>query len=86
MAKEQRGGRVFVDWSQNDSHKTTVAPYSLRIRDRPSVSTPIGWSELDALDDPDALLFEAPDVLARVEQLGDLFADNLTVQQALPHI
>lgn len=86
MAKEQRGGRVFVDWSQNDAHKTTVAPYSLRIRERPWVSTPITWDELDALDDPDGLRFEAPDVLRRVEEWGDLFADNLTVHQALPHL
>jgi bifunctional non-homologous end joining protein LigD len=86
MAKEQRERRVFVDWSQNDAHKTTVAPYSMRIRERPWVSTPITWEEIDALDDPDGLRFEAPDVLARVEQHGDLFAANLTVQQVLPHI
>ncbi len=86
MAKERRPGKVFVDWSQNDAHKTTVAPYSLRIRERPWVSTPISWAELDALDTPDGLAFEAPDVLARVEQHGDLFADNLTVQQELPTV
>src|SRR5207237_10625021 len=86
MAKDQRGGRVFVDWSQNDRHKTTVAPYSLRIRERPTVSTPITWDELDAAPDPDGLRFEAPDVLARVERHGDLFTDNLTVQQQLPHL
>jgi bifunctional non-homologous end joining protein LigD len=87
MAKEVRPGRVFVDWSQNDSHKTTVCAYSLRIRDRPSVSTPVTWDEVDdaaARGDADALTFEAPDVLARVEARGDLYADNLTVRQQLP--
>ena len=87
MAKDQRPGQVFVDWSQNDSHKTTVCAYSLRIRERPTVSTPVTWDEVDdALDagDADALTFEAADVLDRVEELGDLYADTLTVQQELP--
>ena len=76
MAKEQRGGRVFVDWSQNDRHKTTIAPYSLRIRELPTVSTPITWDELDAAPDAAALVFEAPAVVARVAaMLGDLWAD-----------
>lgn len=86
MAKEQRPGKVFVDWSQNDAHKTTVAPYSLRLRERPWVSTPIAWQELEALDAGDGLRFEAADVIARVDQLGDLYADNLTVHQTLPHV
>jgi bifunctional non-homologous end joining protein LigD len=89
MAKERRVGRVFVDWSQNDRHKTTVCAYSLRIRPRPWVSTPLGWDEVsDALDggDPDALTFEAPDTLARVAKLGDLYAPNLTLQQELPAV
>src|SRR6478609_8606299 len=51
MAKEQRPGKVFVDWSQNDRHKTTVAPYSLRARPRPTVSTPVSWSEVEAARD-----------------------------------
>ena len=51
MAKDKRPGRVFVDWSQNDRHKTTVCAYSLRIRERPTVSTPVSWDEIeDALD------------------------------------
>jgi bifunctional non-homologous end joining protein LigD len=87
MAKDQRGGRVFVDWSQNDAFKTTVAAYSLRIRPAPTVSTPVSWDEIsDALDggDPGALSFDAADVLARVEELGDLYADTQSVQQELP--
>jgi bifunctional non-homologous end joining protein LigD len=87
MAKEQRGGKVFVDWSQNDAFKTTVAAYSLRIRPAPTVSTPVSWDEVsDALDggDVDALTFETGDTLTRVVALGDLYADTLTVQQELP--
>ena len=87
MAKDQRGGKVFVDWSQNDSFKTTVAAYSLRLRPAPTVSTPVTWDEVsDALDggDPDALTFRTDDVLARVEALGDLYEPNLTEQQELP--
>ncbi len=87
MAKDKRTGRVFVDWSQNDAHKTTVCVYSLRIQERPRVSTPLTWDEVDdALTggDPDALTFEAPAVLERVEAHGDLYAGNLTVHQELP--
>ena len=89
MKKEQRPGKVFVDWSQNDEHKTTVCAYSLRGRARPTVSAPVTWDEVsDALDtgdpDTDALTFEAADVLARVEQLGDLYAANLELEQELP--
>ncbi|HWW45406.1 MAG TPA: non-homologous end-joining DNA ligase, partial [Acidimicrobiia bacterium] len=87
MAKEQRPNRVFVDWSQNDRHKTTVAAYSLRAQPRPMVSTPVTWDEVsDALDrgDPTALAFDADEVLARVERLGDPYAANLDVDQELP--
>jgi bifunctional non-homologous end joining protein LigD len=89
MAKDVRPGKVFVDWSQNDRHKTTVCAYSLRARSRPTVSTPVSWDEVsDALDagDPSALVFEAPDVLERVESLGDLYEPNLTVKQNLPKL
>jgi bifunctional non-homologous end joining protein LigD len=89
MAKDKRGGRVFVDWSQNNRHKTTIAPYSLRIRPRPWASTPVTWDEVeDALDggDPEALTFEASDTLARVDQLGDLYEPNLTWVQDLPSL
>ncbi|HEY5011307.1 MAG TPA: non-homologous end-joining DNA ligase [Acidimicrobiia bacterium] len=87
MAKEQRRGRVFVDWSQNDRAKTTIAPYSLRIRPRPLVSTPLSWREVEATHDrgdADALTFDAPAVLERVAAHGDLYEPNLTLQQELP--
>jgi bifunctional non-homologous end joining protein LigD len=87
MKKEQRPGKVFVDWSQNDEHKTTVCAYSLRGKERPMVSTPVSWDEVsDTLDakDPDALTFEAGDVLERVEPLGDLYEANLELEQELP--
>jgi bifunctional non-homologous end joining protein LigD len=87
MKRDKRPGKVFVDWSQNDRHKTTVCVYSLRLRDRPTVSTPVTWAEVEAaLDsgDADALTFETADVLARVDEHGDLYADSLTLHQALP--
>jgi len=89
MAREHRRGRVFVDWSQNDRAKTTVAPYSLRIRPRPLVSTPVSWTEVEAVydsGDGDALSFEAPTVLERVAARGDLYERNLTLQQDLPSL
>jgi bifunctional non-homologous end joining protein LigD len=87
MKKENRPGKVFVDWSQNDRHKTTVCAYSLRARPHPSVSTPVTWNEVSAAMDKGeegALAFEASDVLPRVERLGDLYAANLELEQALP--
>jgi len=85
MAKVERPGKIFVDWSQNALHKTTIAPYSLRARSRPTASTPVTWDEVQACADGDAVLvFEAPDVLDRIERLGDLFAPVLTVEQELP--
>ena len=89
MAKDKRPGRVFVDWSQNDSHKTTVCAYSLRIRERPTVSTPVTWDEIDdalVADDADALQFETAAVLDRIEAVGDVYADTLTVHQTLPDL
>ncbi|MFW2336501.1 non-homologous end-joining DNA ligase [Ilumatobacter sp.] len=85
MAKAERPGKIFVDWSQNALHKTTIAPYSLRARPTPTVSTPVTWDEVETaaagtLD----LTFTASDVLDRVEQHGDLFAEVLTVAQQLP--
>ncbi|MEV4399755.1 non-homologous end-joining DNA ligase [Nonomuraea sp. NPDC049607] len=73
MAKKARPGKVFIDWSQNNPSKTTVAPYSLRARERPTVSTPLLWKEVEGCEHPDDLVFTAPDVLARVEKHGDLF-------------
>lgn len=87
MKKNLRGGKVFVDWSQNDEHKTTCCAYSLRARERPTVSTPVTWDELSAAakkKDADRLVFEAPDVLKRVKKVGDLFAPVLKMKQKLP--
>ena len=87
MAKKLRKGKVFVDWSQNDQHKTTVAVYSLRARERPTVSTPLEWDEVERAaqkEDPGALRFEASDVVERVEERGDLFAGVLKLRQELP--
>jgi bifunctional non-homologous end joining protein LigD len=81
--KELRRGKVLIDWSQNDEHKTTVSVYSLRARERPTVSTPLRWEELE---DPDGLVFEAGDVLERVEEHGDLFAPVLEMEQPLPDL
>ncbi|MEU4507897.1 non-homologous end-joining DNA ligase [Nonomuraea wenchangensis] len=74
MAKAARPGKVFIDWSQNNPAKTTVAPYSLRARERPTVSTPLTWKEVESCERPEDLVFTAPDVLARAENRGDLFA------------
>jgi bifunctional non-homologous end joining protein LigD len=83
--KELRKNKVLIDWSQNDEHKTTVGVYSLRARERPTVSTPLMWEELEA-GDPDALVFEAADVLRRVEEHGDLFAGVEELVQELPDL
>jgi bifunctional non-homologous end joining protein LigD len=87
MRKELRTGKVLVDWSQNDPHKTTVCVYSLRARPRPTVSTPVEWSEVERAvrsRSGTRLAFEAAAVLARVERKGDLFAPVLTLRQRLP--
>jgi bifunctional non-homologous end joining protein LigD len=87
MTRAKRPGKVFIDWSQNDRHKTTVCAYSLRLREQPSVSTPLAWSEVeDAFEagEPDTLAFDAPAVLQRVGEHGDLYADSLSLHQELP--
>jgi bifunctional non-homologous end joining protein LigD len=87
MNKENRRGKVFVDWSQNDRHKTTVCAYSLRARPQPLVSTPVTWDEVEAAlaaGEEDALTFVTSDVLERVEREGDLYRDNLELEQELP--
>ncbi|MDG2027323.1 MAG: non-homologous end-joining DNA ligase [Acidimicrobiales bacterium] len=84
MTKKLRKGKIFIDWSQNSRHKTTIAPYSLRAKDRPTVSTPLLWDEVADGADGEHLSFEAGDVLERVEQHGDLFAETLTLEQELP--
>ena len=89
MKKNIRGGKVFVDWSQNDEHKTTIAVYSLRAREHPTVSTPVTWDEVErALKKKDAslLVFEAKQVVARFEKQGDLFEPVLELKQKLPDL
>jgi bifunctional non-homologous end joining protein LigD len=77
MTKALRDGKVLVDWSQNSAAKTTVSVYSLRARPRPTVSTPVTWDEVEACRAPEDLVFTSDDVLARVADLGDLFAPLL---------
>jgi bifunctional non-homologous end joining protein LigD len=89
MTKKLRGGKVLVDWSQNDEHKTTANVYSLRAKDRPTVSTPITWDEVRACHesgDPEDLVFDSEQVLARVEEHGDLFAPVISLRQDLPKL
>ena len=81
MTKSLRPGKIFVDWSQNNPAKTTVAPYSLRARDKPTVSTPLTWDEVEA---GGTLRFTAPEVLDRVAEHGDLFAQTLDEHQRVP--
>jgi len=77
MTKSLRTGKVLIDWSQNNGSKTTIAPYSLRAREHPTVSTPVTWEEVAACRKVTDLFFTAPDVLARVAEQGDLFAPLL---------
>jgi bifunctional non-homologous end joining protein LigD len=87
MTKRLRKGKVFVDWSQNTESKTTVAVYSLRARDRPTVSAPLDWDEVERIaedEDPELAMFEAGEVLERVAERGDLFAPVLELEQDLP--
>jgi bifunctional non-homologous end joining protein LigD len=87
MAKDLRPGKVLVDWSQNDEHKTTVNVYSLRARERPTVSTPLTWDEVREgarAGDPERLVFDADAVRARVAEHGDLFAPVVSLVQQLP--
>jgi len=89
MKKAVRNNKVLVDWSQNDQHKTTIAVYSLRARERPTVSTPVEWEEVEQAwkkQDAALLVFEAKDVLARVEKMGDLYQPVLKLKQTLPQL
>jgi bifunctional non-homologous end joining protein LigD len=89
MKKQLRVGKVLVDWSQNDEHKTTISVYSLRARERPTVSTPVKWEEVEhTLKKKDAslLVFEASEVIERVEKMGDLFGPVLKLKQKLPQL
>ena len=89
MKKALRVGKVFVDWSQNDEHKTTINVYSLRARERPTVSTPVTWEEVEKClqkNDANLLVFDSKQVLARVEKMGDIFSPVLTLEQRLPNV
>jgi bifunctional non-homologous end joining protein LigD len=89
MMKALRPGKVLVDWSQNDEHKTTVGVYSLRAKERPTVSAPVTWAEVEkclAKRDASLLVFEWDEVLERVAKKGDLFSPLLTVKQRLPRL
>lgn len=87
MQKDLRKGKVLIDWSQNDEHKTTVNVYSLRAKAQPTVSTPVTWAEVSAVvkkGDASRLAFDSKAALKRVEKHGDLFAPVLTLKQRLP--
>jgi bifunctional non-homologous end joining protein LigD len=89
MQKALRKGKVLIDWSQNDEHKTTVNVYSLRAKEQPTVSTPVTWQEVEATvkrRDARRLVFDSDTVLQRVEKQGDLFAPVLTLNQRLPSL
>jgi bifunctional non-homologous end joining protein LigD len=87
--KTDRSGKVFIDWYQNNERKTTISVYSLRARERPTCSTPLKWEEVEAAaesGDGSSLVFEAGEVLERIEQHGDLFAPVLKLEQELPQL
>ena len=87
MSKAVRKGKVFVDWSQNDEHKTTICAYSLRAREEPTVSTPVSWEEVENClkkKKAELLRFRSGEVLARVEKCGDLFEPLEKLKQKLP--
>ena len=89
MKKTLRTGKVFVDWSQNDDHKTTVCVYSLRAKERPTASTPVKWEEVEEClekGDPTLLVFEANEVVERSRKYGDLFGPVLKLKQKLPAV
>jgi bifunctional non-homologous end joining protein LigD len=89
MKKELRPKKVLIDWSQNDEHKTTINVYSLRAKARPTVSTPLTWDEVEAIldsGDPDSAVYDSDDVLARVEDNGDLFEPIAKLKQKLPKL
>ena len=89
MKKALRTGKVLVDWSQNDDHKTTVCVYSLRAKERPTVSTPVKWDEVENClkkGDPKLLVFESDQVLERAKKYGDLFEPVLKLKQKMPGV
>jgi bifunctional non-homologous end joining protein LigD len=87
MAKDLRPGKIFIDWSQNNQYKTTIAPYSLRGRATPTVSTPVTWDEVAKCRHPNDMTFTAGDVLDRVDDHGDLLKPLLAKRRpALPEL
>lgn len=89
MAKEQRTGKVFINWSQNDASKTMICVYSLRAREKPFVSFPLEWGELERLDklgDPEKLQVTHAEAVSRIRTSGDLFREVLVKEQRLPHL
>jgi|SRR5712664_3079610 len=89
MKKSVRAGKVLVDWSQNDPHKTTVCVYSLRAKERPTVATPVTWEEVEACaknGSAEGLTFDSEAAVRRVEESGDLFAPLLELKQELPRL
>jgi bifunctional non-homologous end joining protein LigD len=84
MRKELRKNKVFIDWSQNSRHKTTICAYSLRARPQPTVSTPVTWDEVDVASQGAPLSFTAPEVLERVQTMGDLWEPTATIAQEIP--
>jgi bifunctional non-homologous end joining protein LigD len=88
MAKKERSTKVFINWSQNGASKTMISVYSLRARERPIVSFPVDWKDLenDGLGDPERLQITHSEALSRVEKKGDLFREVLVKEQRLPHL
>ena len=89
MAKEERKKKVFINWSQNDASKTMICVYSLRAREKPFVSFPLSWKELEDLagrGDPEKLRILHSEALRRTEKEGDLFRDVLVKKQKLPYL
>jgi bifunctional non-homologous end joining protein LigD len=89
MAKVERTGRVFINWSQNDASKTMICVYSLRAREEPFASCPLAWTELEQRareGDPSGLRIRADEAASRVGEMGDLFRDLISKKQELPHL
>ncbi len=89
MAKKERTAKVFINWSQNDASKTMICVYSLRAREKPTVSFPLEWDELEnpgGAGDPERLQVMHEEALSRVEKKGDLFREVLVKEQKLPHL
>ncbi len=89
MAKEQRTGRVFINWEQNDPSKTMICVYSLRAREEPTVSFPLTWVELESLErqgDPARFVIGPTEAVHRAETVGNLFHEVLAIKQKLPHL